>query len=436
MMRISRQRVEQLLRHQVVKNVLFLYGVQFSSYLFPLLTLPYLSRVLNPERFGLIAFAQSFVWYFLTLTEYGFNLTATRRVAVERDDLEAVALTFNSVMAAKTLLCGAGFVLMIGIVAAVPRLRPDWLLYIVCYLGVVGNLLFPVWLFQGLQKLQHVALRDFGAKLLGLIAVFAFVHKESDYLMAAGLQAGAMAIAGFIGLLAVPRLTSVRFAVPPWSEVVARLREGAPIFISMAALAFSGSTNTFVLGLVSNNTEVGYFSGAWRLIVALRMLVTPLVTAIYPHISHVAANSRGDAVRFLRRYSLILSAPFLAGGVVLLAFAPRLVPLLLGPKYEPSITLIQIMALSPFLFAMASFYTTYYMLAFGYDRQWTRIVLWGVVWNLAVLVALFWLLPPAQAVAWTTTVLDVYVLVAAYRFYLRTSPAHLSGVPATAQPQK
>jgi PST family polysaccharide transporter len=107
------------------------------------------------------------------------------------------------------------------------------------------------------------------------------------------------------------------------------------------------------------------------------------------------------------------------------------VPLLLGPKYQPSIALIQIMAFSPFLCAMANCYATYYMLAFGYDRQWTRIVLWGLVLNFAVLPPLFWLTGPARAVAWTSTALDVYVVVASYRFYSRTSPAHLSAAPST-----
>src|SRR5262249_51166471 len=148
-------------------------------------------------------------------------------------------------------------------------------LYVVSYLAVVGNLLFPLWLFQGLQKLEHVALRDFGAKLLTLMAIFAFVRKEGDYLMAAALQTAALALAGFIRLLAAPRLACVRFAVTPWREVVVRLREGAPVFLSMAAMAIYGSSNVFILGLVSNNTEVGHFSGAWRVIVALKMLVIP-----------------------------------------------------------------------------------------------------------------------------------------------------------------
>jgi PST family polysaccharide transporter len=430
-MQISRERVLNILKHPVTRNALFLYGVQFSSYVFPLITLPFLSRVLNPDGFGLIAFAQSFIWYFVSVTEYGFNLTATRRVAVEQDDPEAVTLTFNSVLAAKALLCVAGFVVMIGITLLVPKLRPDLLLFVLSYLSVVGNLLFPLWLFQGLQKLHHVALRDLATKILALVAIFAFVHKETDATKAVAIQAGALALGGLIGLVAALRLTSVRFAVPPWREVTARLREGAPVFISMAAMTLYGSTNVFLLGLFSNNTEVGHFSGAWRVIVALRMLVAPLVTAIYPHISRVAANSQADGVRFLRRWAMVLSAPFFAGGVVLFVTAPWLVPLLLGPKYHASIRLIQIMAFSPCLCSIANCYATYYMLAFGYDKQWSKIVMGGILVNLAVLLPLFALTEPAQAVAWTSTVLDIYVAAAAYWFYVRTSPAHLNpGPPA------
>jgi len=416
-------RARKLIRHNVVKNALLLYGVQLSSYIFPLIAVPYLSRILGPSKFGLIAFAQSFIWYFVTLTEYGFNLTATRRIAIHADDPEVVSMTFNSVMAAKLLLCAAGFVVMTGTVLAVPKLRADWLLYACCYLAVIGNCLFPQWLFQGLQKLQHVAWRDFAAKLLSLIAIFIFVRKESDYLLAAAIQAGAFALSGLAGLFTVPMVTPVRFLRPPWHEVKARLREGFAVFLSMAAMNLYGSTNMFILGLVSY-TEAGYFSGAQRVIVALRMLATPLVTALYPHISHMANRSQQDAIRFVRKYSLILSAPFFLGGLVLLAGAPIFIPLFLGPKFQASIVLFQIMAFSPCLCSLAHTYTTYYMLAFGYDKEWSKIILSGTVLNFIALPLLLWLLRPSQAVAVTTTILDLYVVVTAYWFYLKTSPRH------------
>ena len=88
-------RARQALRHVAVRNALFLYGGQISGYVFPIVTLSYLSRVLSPEKIGLISLATYFMWYFNTLTEYGFNLTATRRIAVQKDSPEAVNQIFN-----------------------------------------------------------------------------------------------------------------------------------------------------------------------------------------------------------------------------------------------------------------------------------------------------------------------------------------------------
>ena len=127
---------------------MLLYAVQIGSYVFPLIALPYLTRVLAPARFGLISFAQSFMWYFVTLTEYGFNLTATRQIAVHRDDPEAVSRVFSSVMLTKLILTVIGFAIMLVVVFATPKLRADWLLYVVSFLSVVGNFLFPVWFFS------------------------------------------------------------------------------------------------------------------------------------------------------------------------------------------------------------------------------------------------------------------------------------------------
>jgi PST family polysaccharide transporter len=432
-MMFSRDRLRQLLRHEVVKNTALLYIVQMSSYIFPLITLPYLARVLGPSKMGIVAFASSFVWYFQVTTEYGFDLSATRTIAVHRDDPEVISRTFNSVMAAKALLFGLSFVAMVVIVGAVPRFRSDWVLFFASFLAVAGNLLFPLWLYQGLQVLQHVAVRDISAKFLSLVAIFLLIHRESDYVRAAGIQSGALALAGLVGLVMVPRLTRVRFQMPAWGEVTARLREGAPMFVSMAAMTLYGTTNVFILGLVSTSTEVGYYSSAWRIILALRMLVGPVVGALYPHISHMAARSQGDVIRFLRRYSLLLSAPFFLIGVVLLIAAPWIVAIVFGPKYLPTTLLLRIMAFSPFFLAISHSYTSYYMLAFGYDKEWTRMVVMGTVLNFAVLIPLLHFLPGSQALAITTTILDAYILIASYIFYLKTSPGLLRRQEANIQ---
>jgi PST family polysaccharide transporter len=394
-----------------------MYVVQFSSYFMPLLTLPYLSRVLGPEKFGLVAYAQAFMWYFVTLTEYSFNLTATRRIAAAQGDPEEISKTFSAVMASKLLLTVLGLAILLATVFALPKLRPNWNLFLVCFLSVVGNCLFPLWLFQGLQKMEHVAIRDFLAKLIGIGALFALVHRDSDYLLAASVQSGSLIVAGLIGLASVPFLSPVRWRWPSPRYVWDTLRTGWPVFLPLAASSFTVATNIFILGLRSSNEEVAYFSGAWRIVSALRMLVAPVVTAVYPHVSHKAGRSEREVVQFVRKYGLLLAGPFLLLGLVLLVAGPLLIRIALGRQYGPSMLLIQVMALSPFLLALSHLFSTYYMLACGYDKAWMRVMLLSVAVNFLTLFPLLHFIAGSLALAITSMVTDCFCVVMYWMFY-------------------
>ena len=137
-----RAKLRQLQSNLVVRNVVMLYMVQLSTYVLPLMVLPYLSRVLSTEKYGLIAFAQFFMYYFLILTDYGFGLTATRKIAIHSEDMATVSRIFSNVMVARVLLMMVGFGAMMAIVFATPKMRPNWPVFLVCYLGVLGNVLF------------------------------------------------------------------------------------------------------------------------------------------------------------------------------------------------------------------------------------------------------------------------------------------------------
>jgi PST family polysaccharide transporter len=426
--------LRRLAGHVTVRNALMLYGVQLSTYVFPLITLPYLSRVLSPEKFGLIGFALSFIWYFNTLTEYGFNLTATRRIAIAKDDPEQVSAIFSAVMTAKTLLTAAGFVIMMIAVFATPKLRANWPLFPISFLTVVGGLLFPTWLYQGVEKMGHVAARDFVAKALATVLIFVLVHRESDYIIAAAIQPLAAAVAGALSLLMAPRVCGVRFAIPTWRATYDMLREGWPVFLSMAALSLSASTNIVILGFVATAAQVGYYMAAFRLIVALRMLVIPISTALYPHVSRMAATSEESAMRFVRKYALYIAAPFVAGSLLLLVIAPLVVSIVFGPKYGPTGLLLRIMAPSPALLALSHTYSTYYILAFGYDKQWSRIVLQGTALNYILMACLLWWMQPTVAMAVIGTLVDIFCMAAAYLFYRRNTRSAVAQPPAAAPP--
>jgi PST family polysaccharide transporter len=418
---VWKERGRTLFRNRLVKNTVALMFMQVTSYIAPFLVQPYLSRVLSKEHYGLIAFAMSFNWYFMTLVEYGFNLTATRRIALHQDEPEKVSKIFSSVMAAKTFLTILGFVIMLSVVLVTPKLRPNLTLFCLCYLAVLGELLFPLWLFQGLQKMENLLWRDLLAKMTTLAMVFMFVHRDSDYLWAAGFQAGSMALSGVVGIITVPFLTPARFVLPSWEEAFTALKEGWPVFLSMAAIAIQSASNTFILGLRSGPVDVAVFSVANRLVIAVRTLTQPVVQAIYPHISHMAFGSRESAIAFLRKYTLILAAPFLLASVVLFAGAAPIIRIVFGAQYLDAVPLLRIMAFGVFLLALQHVYSTFYMLAFGYEKQWSKLILQGTAVNFGVLIPLLFLIWPPEAVSVTQLVLDIFVAVASYLFYRRTA---------------
>jgi polysaccharide transporter, PST family len=411
--------LRRLSSHTIIRNALLLYTVQITGYIFPLIALRYLSRVLSTDHFGMVAYAQNFAWYFVTLTEYGFNLTATRAVAVSKDspDPEAVNRVFGSVMVAKFLLTLLGLLILIVVVLSVPSLRPNLVLFLVAFLSVVGYFLFPLWLYQGMQKMGSIALRDFIAKLLSLAALFVFVRSDKDYLLAASVQSGALVIAGLIGVITVSTKLKVKFRFPSAAAVRDQLVSGWPAFLSLAVLSFTFVTNTFVLGLVAPATEFAYFSAAWRIISTLRSLYAPLTMAIFPHTSQKAVGSEESVISFIRRYRWYLAAPFITAGIVLIAGAPLVIHLMLSAKFERAIPVLQIMAFGPALFAFTQIYGSYHMIACGFDKEWMRIVLIAVAANFVALAIFLSILPGSIALAWTTLFGDAFAAFLYWRFF-------------------
>ena len=135
-------------KKRLIENFCSLSILQVLDYFLPLITLPYLVRILGPEKFGLIAFAQSLIVYFLVLTNYGFNLSATREISINREKEEKVSEIFSSVMIIKFLFGVLSFVILILMLFFIPKFGSNWLIYIFSFGIILGNILFPVWFFQ------------------------------------------------------------------------------------------------------------------------------------------------------------------------------------------------------------------------------------------------------------------------------------------------
>ena len=160
----------------VFANFGYLSLLQIAGYVFPLITMPYLARVIGADGFGKIAFASAIVVWIQTISDWGFNLTATRDVAQNRADKEKVSRIFSNVLWARCLLTIFSGLLLLIAVLTVPYLRENADIIFVTFLLVPGHILFPEWFFQAIEKMKYTTIFNLLIKLVFTIADCIYIH--------------------------------------------------------------------------------------------------------------------------------------------------------------------------------------------------------------------------------------------------------------------
>ncbi len=399
------------------RNVFSLYMLQFANYILPFITMPYLVRVLGPEKFGFVAFGQSMMAYLVLLVNYGFDWSATRAIATERNNLQQVGHIACNVWAAKLLLCVLSFIILVGLTILVPRFWEMSILLYILFGIVVGNALFPQWLFQGLERMVTISTINLVMKIVITAFIFILVHEPEDFLKYAGLLGGQWFGAGILGFLWSIWRFRIRIELPRWRDIIQVLREGWAIFLSTAAISFYTTGNAFILGLLTNNMIVGYYSAAERIVKALHSLVSPLSQGFYPRVSSKASLGKEEGLHWARRALIFIGGMGAIISVGLLAGTPFIVKILLGSQYEPSIPVMRILSFLPFLIALSNVFGVQVMLPFHLDKPFLVILMIAGIIN--VLLA-FVFVPLWQAVgmAIAVTLTEFYVTTSMF-FYLQ-----------------
>jgi len=401
----------------LVENFLSLSFLQVANYIFPLITLPYLVRVLGPEKYGLIAFAQAFVAYFQILTDYGFNLSATREISINRENKEKVSEIFSSVMIIKFFLLLLSLGLMTIIVFSFKKFRQDWLIYYLTFVMVLGQTLFPIWFFQGMERMRYVTFLNVLAKLIFTIAIFIFVKKASDYLYVPLLNSLGFILAGVLALWIVFKDFGVFFRIPSFEELKYHLKEGWYIFISTVAISLYTISNTFILGLFTNNTIVGYYSAAEKIIRAIQGFLAPISQTIYPYISKLMNESKEIGVKFIRKVTPLIGGFSFILSLFIFIFADLIVRIVLGSQFTESIIVLRIIAFLPFIIGLSNVFAVQGIIAYGNVKIIPKITFVGAISNVILAILLVKLLQ-AIGVAISLVLAEILVTIVSF-YYLR-----------------
>lgn len=391
----------------LVTNALALAWLQTQSYLLPLILVPYLTRVLGPAGWGLVALMQAFAQLVQVGVEYGFQLSATRELAMNRESKHRRAEILAEVTAAKLLLLSGGVIAVIVVSNLIPYLESQPLLLWSGVIWLAGHALSMTWFYQGIETLRPAIIAELAGGVASTVAIFSLVRYPDDGWKILLFQGVASLLAALVAFYwAVSDSGLVR---PVWSQVFARIRSGRHAFGYRFALGTYSFGNPFVLGWMAPVSTVAYFAGAEKITRAMLLFVYPLAQALYPRVNYHAGN-RNEKAGQLATIGFIVAATIgIAAGMVVFFGAPVLVQLLLGSRFLPSVDILRVLAPLCPLVAVNTVLVYQWLLPRFLDASLTRLTVIAGVINvcLALLLA-----PPYGAVgmAWAVVLTEVFVL--------------------------
>ena len=360
-------------RKIVLGNFISLTTLQGISYILPIAVLPYLIRVIGMEKFGLIAFAQSLVQYFMILTDYGFSLSATRTIALIGEHKKKVSVLFSSVMTVKLIFAAISLLALCVILYLVPRFRADWIVYFLCFGTVIGSTLFPVWFFQGKEKMSYIAVVNVMSGLTYAICIFIFINAPEDYLLVPLIGSLLSITSGVLGLYIAFKKFQLEFIFQKYADIKRELKTGWDIFVSVLAVNIYTTSRVFAVGLLTNNVLTGYYSLAEKIANIIQTFPMDSFTrAVYPRISHVFAKNKQRALAIMYRIQDGITLGFVISLPIAYFLAPWIISLACGVVYKEVVLALRLLLAAVF-FVGANNFKVQFLLVCGKPDLYAKI---------------------------------------------------------------
>ena len=403
-----------------------LYLIHCANFVLPLITTPFLTRVLGPGSWGLLAFFQAFGQILILVIEYGFGFSATRDLARNRGSCKFRSSTLEGVFGGKLIVLTGTMVITLFCWRFVPIFRDHGLL-LLCgsLMGATGGLNLN-WYFQGIGRIRLQAGIETSARALSTVLICWLVRSPADNWIPLAVFALSYLISVVLGLSIACRDTPI--LKPSFAGGVAALRNGFPFFIYRASVSACTAGNGIVLGFSAPPTVLGYYAGAERVIRALLGLFQPLSQFLYATLNHTMANSARDARRIHRLGAATFVSVSLLLSIGVWAAAPLIVKLLLGSRFSASVPALKVLSLLLPLAAITNSLGLQWMVPLGFDKAFTRIAVAAAIADVVLAISLS---HPFQAlgVCWAVVLSELAAALLCFGFLRRQGLMSLSSAP-------
>ena len=360
-----------------------------SSFIFPLITFPYVSRILLPEGMGKVAMGTAVVAYFALLARLGIPMYGIRACAEVRDDKAQLSKVVHELFLINLFMTGISYFLLFGTVFAVPAFRAEYVLYLVISFTLIFETIGVEWLYKGLEEYTYITCRSIVFKVIALIATFLFVHTQSDYVKYGAVTILAGSASNLLNFYNLRKyITFKPFSVYSFKP---HIKPILIFFATTCAIVVYTQLNTVILGLMKTNTDVGLYDSALKIRNILVSVVTALGAVLLPRASYYVkqgmfaefSDISAKAVRFVCMLALPLIAFFLL-------FATNGIHFLSGERFDGAILPMQIILPTLLLIGLTNIIGLQVLIPLGKEKEVFYSVVGG---GIVDLIACFALIP-------------------------------------------
>ena len=328
---------QKSLKLNVIMNMI----LTMSSFIFPLITFPYVSRILLPEGTGKVSFATSLISYFSMFAQLGIPTYGIRACAKVRDNRKELTRTAQELLIINLIMSAISYVVLFLAIAFVPRLQSEKTLYVIVSFTIILTSIGMEWLYKALEQYTYITIRSVIFKFIALIAMFLLIHEKTDYVIYGGISILAGCASNIFNLINVHKFIDLK---PVGNYDLRRHMLPVLTFFAMScATTIYTNLDTVMLGFMKTDIDVGYYNAAVKIKTILISIVTSLGAVLLPRASYYIENGFID--EFKRITKKALSFVFLVASPLMLYFifyAKEGIFFLSGNAYEGSVLPMQI----------------------------------------------------------------------------------------------
>ena len=369
--------LRKLIKSKLFKNTTWLMALQIFNTIAPMITLPYITRVLGTQAYGQFSTALNWIGYFQVIVEFGFGLTGTRKVAMAKDK-NAISKIYSNIILARIILAFATLILML-VIAIITKIPVSMLICLfLLYIMIIGAVFQQTWLFQGMQEMRQITIVNIISRSISVILTFFMVRTADDLYMYCVLYSINYLLTGLIGVAIVHKKYKIKFVFNGIRAVKDEIKDAWYLFTSSAMTKIFSGFGVTVLSIISTDSEVGIYSAILKIPTLCILCYSPISQSLYPYISKKIAENHSKEYKKVKIIALPIIALFTVGAIIIIIVRKSLISMLFGAEYATHSELIIPLSIWMVLSIINNLLGIQILVASGHSKEYSKAFQIGV----------------------------------------------------------